>query len=144
MTDYHTAGVTSKNNPISHKQIREIIELIKGMKVDKAIMRLEHVIEHKEAVPFKRYHRKVSHKPGMAAGRYPEKASNAVIMALKSAKNNALNKGLQEEKLIVKEGVVMMDISKRKRIRTSKGGFISSLRSTSFRIILAEEEGEKK
>jgi len=121
--DYHSAEGMGKNLSISNKHAKEIMGFIKGMKVDKAIMRLERVINQEEAVPFTRFNKKIGHRPGMGPGRYPEKACSAIIIVLKNAKSNAINKGLQEEKLIIKEGVTMMDISKRKRIRSRKGSY---------------------
>ncbi|MBD3312090.1 50S ribosomal protein L22 [archaeon] len=140
MTDYHIAEATGKNLSISHKHAREVFKFIKGMKVDKAVNQLNRVISHKIAVPFKSFNKKIGHRPGIGPGRYPEKASKAIINTIKSAKNNALNKGLQEEKLVVKEGVVMMDISKRRRVRTRKGSYTGSMKSTSIKVVLAEKE----
>ncbi len=142
MTDYNSAHAVGKMLSISHKHAAEVLRAIKGMKIDAAINKLKRVIEQKEAIPFKRYNRKVGHKPGIAAGRYPQKTCKAIIKILKEVKNNAINKGLQEEKLIIKEGITMMDISKRKRIRTRKGRYTNSRRSTSIRIIVEEKEND--
>lgn len=140
MTNYHIAEATGKNLSISKKHAREILKFVKGMEVNKAINQLERVIAQKTAVPFKRFNKKIGHRPGIGAGRYPKKASEAIINTLKSAKNNALNKGLQEEKLIIKEGIVMMDVSKRKRVRTHKGSYTGSMKLTSIKLILTEKE----
>ncbi len=144
MNEYHEATGRGTSLNISNKQVREVLLFIKGLKVDSAIKRLEGVLEHKEAVPFKRFNRKVQHKPGIMAGRYPEKTCEAIIRVLKNAKSNAISKGLQEEKLIISEGVTMMDISKRKRIRARKGGYTGSMKLTSLMIKLKEKEEEKK
>ncbi len=140
MKDYHSAQGGASNLSISHKHATEVLRFVKGMDVNKAIKRLERVIAHEEAVPFKRFNRKIGHRPGIGPGRYPEKTCSAIIEILKNAKNNALNKGLQEEKLIIKEGIVMMDISKRKRVRSKKGKYTGSMKLTSIKIILNEKE----
>ncbi|MFA5406008.1 MAG: 50S ribosomal protein L22 [Candidatus Nanoarchaeia archaeon] len=144
MTDYHNAMAVGRNIEVSNKQAREVLGFIKGMKVDTAIKRLERVLIHDEAVPFKRFNSKVAHKKGIGPGRYPEKACDAIIDILKSAKNNALNKGLQEEKLIISEGVVGMALSKRKRIRQRKASYTGSMRLSNILIKLSEKEEDKK
>lgn len=138
--DYHSATGMGKNLSISKKHAREVLAFIKGMKVNQAINRLEQVINHKEAVPFKRFNTKIGHRKGMSSGRYPEKTCKAVITVLNNAKNNALNKGLQEGKLIIKQGITMMDVSKRRRVRARKGGYTGSMKLTSIKIQLEEEE----
>ena len=52
--DYHSAEGLGTNLSISNKHAKEVLSFIKGMKVDNAIKRLESVIAHKEAVPFKK------------------------------------------------------------------------------------------
>ncbi len=144
MTDYHVAESVGTNLSISNKHAREILRFIKGLNVDKAIKRLEMVKEHKIAVPFNRFNTKIGHRKGIGPGRFPEKACDALILVLKNAKNNALNKGLQEEKLIIHEGITMMDISKRKRVRAKKGGYTGSMKLTSVRVKLIEKEDDNK
>lgn len=140
----HIAESVGSSMSLSDKQVREVVSFIKGMNIDKAIKRLEGVIEHKEAIPFKRFKIKMGHKHGMMVGRYPEKTCKALIIVLKNLKNNAINKGLQEEKVIIKEAVTMKDISDRRRIRARKGGYTGSMKLSSIKLIAAEVEKEKK
>ncbi len=142
MKDYHSAVGVGKNLSVSHKHAREVLRFINGMSVSKALIRLNRVLEHKEAVPFTRFNKKIGHRPGIGPGRYPEKAIKEIIKVINNAKNNAVNKGLQEEKLIINEGIVMMDISKRKRIRARKGKYTGSMRLTSIRVSLIEEDNK--
>ena len=145
MKDYNVAVGAGSRLPISRKHVREVLNMIKGMNLDKAIERLELVKSFKRAVPFKRYKKDMGHKRGMSAGRYPIKACDHIIKLLFNAKNNAVNQGLQEEKLYVHEAITMMNISKNKRIRARKGPFIKSAKSLSIRIKVKEkEEAEKK
>jgi len=145
MTEYHNAVANGKNLEISNKQAREVLGFINGLKVDSAIKRLERVLAHEEAVPYKRFHKKVPHrKGGIGPGRFPEKTCTAIIQLLKNAKNNALNKGLQEEKLIIKEGVVGMALSKQKQVRQRKGSYTGSMRLSHVMIKLTEKEEVKK
>ena len=65
---------------------------------------LQDVINKKMAVPFKRYNRDTGHKKGkIAAGRYPEKASEAFLTLLNTVEANADSKGLDNEKLFISE-----------------------------------------
>jgi ribosomal protein uL22 len=141
-TNYHIAEAVGTNLSISNKHAREILKFVKGMNVDKAIKRLNRVVNFEEGVPFRRFNKKIGHRPGIGPGRYPQKACKAIITVLKNAKNNALNKGLQEEKLIIMEGITMMDISKRRRVRTKKGLYVGSTKLTSVRIKITEKEEE--
>ncbi len=90
------------NLSMSWKVGYEIANQIRGKEIKKAIALLERVIEKKEAVPYKRYNSDVGHKPGnIAAGRYPAKASTFILKVLKSAVGNAIDKGLNEESLVL-------------------------------------------
>lgn len=93
--------------PVSIKYMREIANTIKGMKLDDAIKFLEDVIKLKQAVPFKRYTGKLSHKKGLAdrfkwpIGRYPVKGAKYTLEVLKNVRANAENKGLDPSKLVI-------------------------------------------
>lgn len=93
--------------PVSIKYMREIARTLKGMKLLEAEKFLEDVIKLKQAVPFRRYHGKVSHKRGLAdrfgwpAGRYPVKGAKYALELLKEVENNAENKGLDKNKLVI-------------------------------------------
>jgi len=93
--------------PVSIKYMREIANSIKGMKLSEAERFLDNVIKLKQAVPFRRYHGKVSHKKGLAeqfgwpSGRYPVKGARYVLELLKNVKANAENKGLNVDKLVI-------------------------------------------
>jgi large subunit ribosomal protein L22 len=61
---------------------------------------LSAVVQAKLAVPFRRYGHNVGHRPGMAAGRYPGKAADAILTILESAEANAQFKGLGGDLII--------------------------------------------
>ena len=143
-TDEFSAISSGRDLPISDKHAREILNFIKGMDVDKAIKALERVLIFKQAIPYKRRNDNVGHKPGMAAGRYPVKACSHIITVLKNAKNNALNKGLQESKLFIKGATIGLGISKSSRVRSRKGQYVHSLKSTHVFITLGEREEDAK
>jgi large subunit ribosomal protein L22 len=90
----------------SPKKTREVTNAIKGMRLSDAKTFLEQVILLKQAVPFKRYNKKMGHKPGLErfkwdAGRYPEKSAKIVYDVLLNAESNGEYKGLDMEKVRV-------------------------------------------
>jgi len=100
----HFATAKSVNLPISTKQSVEIASFIRMKLLHKAKMLLQEVVEHKKAVPYKRYNRDTGHKPGkIAAGRYPEKAISHFLQLLNTVGANAEDKGLDSKNLIITE-----------------------------------------
>lgn len=96
-----TAIASGRDLRISYKSAVEIMNAIRGKSVEEAKRILEDVIEMKRPIPFRRFHGKVGHKRGMAAGRYPVKAAKAILKVLESAEANAEFKGLDTSKLWV-------------------------------------------
>jgi large subunit ribosomal protein L22 len=94
-----TAKAVGKELPISPKMSREICKMVRGMEVQKAIGALEDVIDLKRAVPLKRFNKRVSHKPGVGPGRYPQKAAAAIKGVIESAMANAEYKGLDPDEM---------------------------------------------
>jgi len=102
MVEIKTARVVGSNLPISTKHSVEIASFIRGRDVNKAVQLLESVVTHKTAVPFKRYKHNVGHKPGhLGPGRYPEKASEAIIVLLRSLVANAQQLGMDVNSLYI-------------------------------------------
>lgn len=99
----HFAIAKSLNLPISKKQSYEIANFLRNKKLKKAKQMLEQVLQKKIAVPYKRFNRDVGHKPGIASGRYPEKAAKEFLILLNSVEANADNKGLDSDNLIISE-----------------------------------------
>lgn len=95
------ARATGKSLPISPKQAVEICNFVKNRTVSTAKTMLERVTELKQAVPFKRFKRDVGHKPGIAAGRYPQTAAKEILKLVNSVEANAQNKGLSSDLMIV-------------------------------------------
>ncbi len=126
---------------ISTKQSVEICNFIRGKDVNKARMLLQEVIEHKKAIPYKRYNKDTGHKPGkIAAGRYPEKAATHFIKLLTTAIANAENKGLDSTNLIIKE--IKADLGAQNwhygRLRRRK------MKNTHLFVKLMEKENDRK
>ncbi len=100
----HTAKISGKALAISTKQSIEICNLIRRRKLEKAKALLNDVINHKTAVPFKRFNKDTGHKKGkIAGGRYPENACKEILKLLQGVEANAQFKGLNTANLIVSQ-----------------------------------------
>ena len=95
------AKAMGKDLPISTKHSAEICRYLRGRNLQKAKKMLEEVIAMKRPVPFKKYTRDVGHKPGIASGRYPIKAAQAILILLNDVEANAQVKGLSSNDLII-------------------------------------------
>ncbi len=90
----HSAMARSLNVPVSTKHCIEIAKAIRYRSTDYAKKYLGEVVALRRAVPFKTYKHNVGHKPGMASGRFPEKAARQFIKLVQSVEANAQFKGL--------------------------------------------------
>lgn len=82
------------NLPISTKQSVELSRSLRYKNTGWAKEYLEEVILLKKAVPSYRYTKDLGHKPGMSAGRFPQKAAKEFLQLIKSVEANAQFKGL--------------------------------------------------
>jgi len=95
----HLAKSKAQNLSISTKHCIEICNHLRYKNTTLAKKILEETIGLKRAIPFKRFKRAVGHKPGMAAGRFPQKAAKEVLDLIKSVETNAQFKGLNTSNL---------------------------------------------
>jgi len=88
---------------VSYKDLSEVCGRIRGKNADWAVEFLEKVKEGKAAVLYKRHCKKIGHRRelGGKKGRYPKKASAAVLKVLKSAMANGRVRGMGETYEIV-------------------------------------------
>ncbi|GAB6056068.1 50S ribosomal protein L22 [Methanobacterium alkalithermotolerans] len=97
-----TAKAIGRALKISPKHAVEICRELRGMKLERAKVYLEEVIQMQKAVPFKRHNKKVGHRKGLKGwptGRYPVKAAGHILKVLENAEANAEYKGLDSENL---------------------------------------------
>jgi len=96
-----TAIAAGRDLRISFKDSVEILNAIRGMKLEDAKRFLLDVIHMRRPVPYRRFYGKVGHKVEIGPGRYPVKAAKAILQVLESAEANAAYKGLDTTKLWV-------------------------------------------
>lgn len=96
--------------PISRKEAYEIFKVLRGMKLVEAKKLLNDVISYKVPIPYTRYKLSIAHKKGLShlfpkwrspIGRYPIKACKYILKLLENVENNASNKGLNTEGLVI-------------------------------------------
>lgn len=97
---------------MSPRKVRSVARLLKGLKVKEAEKKLLYL---------------------------PKRSSRAILKLLKSAVSNAKNKGLQEEKLYIKN-VVVNEGPKYKRYRPDSRGTVSLITKRTSHIELVLEE----
>lgn len=90
-----------KNLDISIKESKEVCSFVRNMRLGKALKMLEEVIKKERSIPFKKYNDDMAHKPGISSGRYPIKCASQILKIIKSAENNAQNKGLSSNDLVI-------------------------------------------
>ncbi len=73
------ARAFGKSLPISFKQSIEICDFIRNRNIGYAKNVLSGVVEHKQAIPFKRFNDNMGHKRNIMAGRYPKSASMEIL-----------------------------------------------------------------
>lgn len=96
-----SAKALAKERPVSPKFAREVAAMVRGMKVSDAQAALEGVINKETPVRLGRYNKRVSHKAGVGPGRYPVKASKAILDTINSAASNADYKGLDSANMAI-------------------------------------------
>lgn len=100
--DEKTAKAVGISLDISIKHSVEVCNYIRGKNAEKAVALLESVRSLKKPIPYKRFHRDLSHKTEIGPGRYPVNTCAAIQKVLESAMANAENQGLSREDLFIK------------------------------------------
>merc|ERR1711881_241054 len=113
---------------VHFKNTRETCHALKGMDLKKAQSYLQHVIEHKEAVPFRRFCGGVGRtsqakNAGSTNGqaRWPKKSAEFVLNLLSNAEANAELKSLEIDKLFVSHIQVNRAVQNRRRTYRAHG-----------------------
>jgi len=126
------------NCPVSRKFGNELAKCIRNKTYPKAMAYIEAIMEKKRYLPLARFNDDVGHRPGMEgnvkSGRYPIKLAGYFKKALELAKNNAENKGLDGDDLLISGCVVNTGVRRvsiqpggRRRMRRTKSAHIEVL-----------------
>ncbi|KAH0555979.1 60S ribosomal protein L17 [Trichoglossum hirsutum] len=132
---------------VSFKNTREAAQAINGWKVPRAVKYLENVINHKEAVPMRRYAGSTGRSAqgkqfGVSRARWPVKSAEFLLGLLRNAEANADTKGLDTGNLIVKH--IQVNQAPKQRRRTYRAhGRINPYMSNPCHIELILTEGEE-
>lgn len=136
-----TAKACTRGARISWKDAREIGRFISGKKLSFAKAYLADVVEKKKPIPFGRFNWNLAHRSGMGPAAYPFNATKKMIELLESAEKNAEYKGLDVEKLFVRNvwatKGALYQTSKRADLRGMK------LKNTNVSIVVEERETKK-
>jgi len=132
---------------VHFKNTRETAQAIRGFSLRKAQSFLQDVIDHKQAVPFRRFNGGISrtaqakqHKLCTQA-RWPRKSAEIILGLLKNAESNAEVKGLDTESLHVSH--IQVNRAQQSRRRTYRAhGRINPYMSNPchLEVILSEKE----
>merc|ERR1712093_894839 len=113
---------------VHFKNTRETCHAIKGMMLKKAQSYLQHVLEKKEAIPFRRYCGGVGRtsqakNAGSTNGqaRWPKKSAEYVLNLLSNAEANAEMKSLDVDKLFIAHIQVNRAVQNRRRTYRAHG-----------------------
>ncbi|EPY41654.1 large subunit ribosomal protein L17e [Angomonas deanei] len=103
------------------KNTFETANVVNGMPLRKAQQLYRQVLAKTRCIPFKRYNGKIGRTAqakewGQTKGRWPRKSVVAMLSLLKNAEANAIEKGLDANKMIIKH--VQVDQAARMRRRT--------------------------
>src|SRR3989338_5429033 len=94
------------NVPVSSKQGIELSNSLRYRSTAAAKNILEEVIALRRAIPYRRFIKDLGHKPGIGAGRFPQKAARVILQLVKSVEANAQVKGLNSSSLKITKLVV--------------------------------------
>ncbi len=142
-----TAKGMLRERPISLKHSKAIAREIKGRTVGEARSYLEGVIAGDQSVPFKQHNSGVGHRgdiDGWDAGRYPEKAANAIMDLLGNVSNNAEQAGHEPDSMEITH-VAAHKVGERQGRKPRAFGRASPWNTTEVdveMVVTAPEEGE--
>merc|ERR1712006_62867 len=140
------------NLRVHFKNTRETCHAIKGMMLRKAVSYLQHVVEHKEAIAFRRFCGGVGRtsqakNAGSTNGqaRWPKKSAEFVLNLLSNAEANAELKSLETDKLYIAH--IQVNKAQQQRRRTYRAhGRINPYMSSPchVEVILSQKEATVK
>lgn len=131
---------------VSFKNTRETAQAINGWELQKAKQYLEQVLDHKRAIPFRRFNHSIGRTGqgkefGVTTARWPKKSVEFIQGLLVNAESNAEAKGLDTSKLVISHIQVNQAPKMRRRTFRAHGSINAYQSSPShIEIILTEED----
>ena len=148
-----SAKARGSNLRVHFKNMRETANAIKGMSLKKAKSFLEDVVEHKQAVPFRRFtggcgrhaQGKLRNAPGSQVG-WPVKSCKFILDLLTNAEANAEMRALDVDVLVVDHIQCNRAMKQRRRTYRAHGRINPYMSNpTHIELILSEKvEGVKR
>jgi large subunit ribosomal protein L22 len=99
------AKACGKELKVSPKHSRELAVAIENKRVSKAKDFLRSVLTGKKPIPFRRYNKNVPHRSQLTKfviGRFPKKATQAMLKLIREAEANAEVQGLDKDRLFIR------------------------------------------
>ncbi|KAJ2723997.1 60S ribosomal protein L17B [Coemansia sp. Benny D115] len=131
---------------VHFKNTVETANAIKGRKLLNAVSYLKDVQEHKQCVPFRRFHRGIGRTAQAKAfkatlGRWPAKSAHHLLQLLQNVQANAEAKGLNAEELVINHILVNAAPKQRRRTHRAHGRSNPYMSSPChIEVIVSEEE----
>lgn len=135
----HLAKAKADSLSVSTKHCIELCRYLRYKTITQAKQILEEVITLKKPIPFLRFKRNIGHKPGIAAGRFPQKAAQGVLKLVKSVEANAQFKGLNTSNLKITK-----ILANRASIPLTGGRQRTATKRTHLEIEVIEKKEKKK
>lgn len=132
---------------VSFKNTRETAQAINGWNLEKAQKYLDDVLDHKRAIPFRRFNHSIgrtsqANEWGVQKARWPVKSVNYVKDLLKNAQSNAEAKGLDVSQLKITH--IQVNQAPKQRRRTYRAhGRVNAYQSSPSHIELTVTEEEE-
>ena len=140
-----TVKASGRELRVSHKHAREVCKTIKGMMLNQSKQYLRDVVDKKQAVPFRRFKKKLGHRHGLErayAGKYPVKAAKHILKVVEGAEANAEYKGLDTERLRIIHASAYPGMKIKRYMRRARGRSTQKFKTLSHIEIVLEEQAE--
>jgi large subunit ribosomal protein L22 len=136
----HMARAVARSVPISTKASIEICNSIRHKSVARAKTILKDAISLRKPIRYTRFREGAGHKPGMAAGKFPKKASEHILQLIEAVEANAQFKGINTSNLEIVH-IAAQDAGNVWRYGRQRR---RKMKSTTIEIMVAEGKKEEK
>ena len=127
--------------PMSPKKTYEVLNAIRGRRLEEARKILEMARDGEKAIPFRRYNQETAHHRGVGPGRFPKKVCKNLLQLLANAESNAEYEGLDTEALYIRvASCARGKISKANMPRAQGRATAWNEQTTNVEIVLAERK----